>query len=465
MTAIDQVRQDGGASPVGAVLRHRREELGWNLPDVAAWLRIRLPYLEALEAGRHRDLPGSAYALGFLRTYAGALGLDAEDMIRRFRAQARELDHKPELSFPAPVPERGVPAGAIVLLGVLLVAGAYIGWYELTGHQKVLPQTVPPVPSSLTPYAERGSAATSPQVATVMPPSGQGPSPLPADRAPAAPVTGGAPVSNPQSGRGTAAQEQAAETPASPAPADHQTVAPGNGETAPAATTPAAEGSTPSVATKSASTETGSGEAAPAGIVVKAVARSWVQVRSAGKVIYDHVLSPGESWSVPADAADATLTTGNAGGVTVSAGVVTTPPLGRVGSVRRNLPLTAAAVRDGSLVEGAPAPATAEAAAPAPKERHGSGDGATPGDETGDVSKSGTGASGSPSPAAASPGTTPGGGSPAGDTGQARGDSAATVAPATHHRTAVVKPAAAPHEMTADELNARQLKQNQPGGH
>jgi len=112
-----------GASRVGAELRAARLRLGWALPDVAATLRIRLPFLQAIEDGRIADLPGNAYALGFLRSYAASLGLDASEVARRFRAEAREVNQKTELTFPAPVPDRGVPAGAVVLLGALLTAG------------------------------------------------------------------------------------------------------------------------------------------------------------------------------------------------------------------------------------------------------------------------------------------------------------------------------------------------------
>src|SRR5579875_1372906 len=118
----------GRAEPgfrVGASLREARERLGWALPDVAAGLRIRLAYLEAIEDGRLGELPGNAYAVMFLRTYAAALGLDADEAVRRFRAEAAEVNRKNELAFPAPVPERGVPAGALALLGIVFAIVAY----------------------------------------------------------------------------------------------------------------------------------------------------------------------------------------------------------------------------------------------------------------------------------------------------------------------------------------------------
>src|SRR5882757_8101600 len=103
---------EGSDAPgAGADIRAARERLGWALPDVAAMLRIRESYLEALERGRLKQLPGNVYALGFLRTYAIALGLDADEVTRRFKAEAGDLPRHSELVFPVPLPERGLPAG------------------------------------------------------------------------------------------------------------------------------------------------------------------------------------------------------------------------------------------------------------------------------------------------------------------------------------------------------------------
>jgi len=110
-------------------------------------------------------------------------------------------------------------------------------------------------------------------------------------------------------------------------------------------------------------------------VTLKAVAPTWVQVRQSadgrplGRVIYDHIMQAGDSWVVPQDAGQVTLTTGNAGGLTLEAGGVSTAVLGRKGAVRRNLPLTVAAIRDGSIAagSGAASPASAPASeSPAP---------------------------------------------------------------------------------------------------
>ena len=92
------------APRAGADLRAARERIGWSLPNMAAALRIRLQYLEALEAGRIGDLPGNAYTLGFVRTYASALGLDPNEVARRFKAEAAAVNGVPRLAFPVPAP-------------------------------------------------------------------------------------------------------------------------------------------------------------------------------------------------------------------------------------------------------------------------------------------------------------------------------------------------------------------------
>ena len=151
-----------GAARVGAELRAARERLAWSLPDLAQNLRIRAPYLQAIEEGRVADLPGNAYAVGFVRAYAATLGLDPDEVSRRFRAEAQGVDRKTELTFPAPVPDRGMPAGAVVLLGLLIAVVAYAGWYRYTGERGPA-QIVAEVP-------ERLALLTAPAVTAPEPP-------------------------------------------------------------------------------------------------------------------------------------------------------------------------------------------------------------------------------------------------------------------------------------------------------
>jgi cytoskeleton protein RodZ len=63
---------------LGSSLAAARLGRGLDLRDAERDTRIRMRYLSALEHEEFDALPGDAYALAFLRTYARYLGLDAE---------------------------------------------------------------------------------------------------------------------------------------------------------------------------------------------------------------------------------------------------------------------------------------------------------------------------------------------------------------------------------------------------
>src|SRR5215216_5906454 len=52
---------------VGRLLCSTRMRLGKDLQHIAQVLHIRYTYLVAIEDGRYEDLPGQAYAIGFVR--------------------------------------------------------------------------------------------------------------------------------------------------------------------------------------------------------------------------------------------------------------------------------------------------------------------------------------------------------------------------------------------------------------
>jgi len=363
---------------VGPTLRARREQLGWSLEDVAAWLRIRLSYLQALEEGSTRDMPGDAYVLGFLRSYAGALGFDAEDMVARFRREMGGLARKPELTFPVPAPDRSLPAGVLILLGVVVIVAAYAAWYRYGDHTHVQPQRVPPMTESMP--GVTGQSTTSPQLATVMPLPGHAPSGAPRQAPASAASVVAAPAAAPQGAPMQADPTQAQPQQSTPAPQGDdfsggatppETPAPSPAAQGPATQVPAAAPfatTTPATPAPAASLPAPVQDtAAPDQIALHASAATWVQVKGAdGHVIYDHVMQPGDVWPAPAQGGPFTLTVGNAGGLALSVGATTSPVLGRVGAVRRGIALDPATIRDGSVAVAPVIPRPARPVAPAP---------------------------------------------------------------------------------------------------
>jgi len=83
-------------------------------------------------------------------------------------------------------------------------------------------------------------------------------------------------------------------------------------------------------------------------IVVRARLESWIQITNEKKeVVFSRVLRSGETYTVPEDKG-LMLTTGNAGGIEISVNGKKLKSLGTVGLVKRDIPLDAKKLRDGS---------------------------------------------------------------------------------------------------------------------
>jgi len=165
------------AARVGEELREARIALGVSIEDAATQLRINKRYLQALEEGRIKDLPGAAYAVGFVRSYATALGLDADDAVRRFRDMSGTAVTKSgDLVFPEPVPQRGIPTGVLAALGLALALGGYIAWYQWSGRGERVVDAVPPLPPRLERAVETPDTQEIPPAPVVVAPA---PAPAP----------------------------------------------------------------------------------------------------------------------------------------------------------------------------------------------------------------------------------------------------------------------------------------------
>ena len=132
---------------VGEILRRSRMHYNLSLKEVERALRIRALHLEAIELDNFDLLPGKVYALGFIRSYADYLGLDAEKMIKVFKAQSRGRNLDPELSFLASPSEKTMPPLWLVIGSLLAFC---LVWFVLSIYKNpVIERPIPPVPERL----------------------------------------------------------------------------------------------------------------------------------------------------------------------------------------------------------------------------------------------------------------------------------------------------------------------------
>jgi transcriptional regulator with XRE-family HTH domain len=112
----------------GQRLANARTALGWSVEQAAERIKIRPEFVLALEAMNIKLLPGKAYAIAYLRSYAGVLGLPVDEVVEQFRRESaltRE-DATPQIHDPTSKPARERPWLAALALGI--VAAGFIGW-------------------------------------------------------------------------------------------------------------------------------------------------------------------------------------------------------------------------------------------------------------------------------------------------------------------------------------------------
>src|SRR6476469_4884480 len=74
----------------GAELAQAREQRGITLPELARRTKIGIDALKAIERCDVTALPGGLYTRGFLRAYAREVGLNPDDIVRRYREKFKD---------------------------------------------------------------------------------------------------------------------------------------------------------------------------------------------------------------------------------------------------------------------------------------------------------------------------------------------------------------------------------------
>ena len=67
-----------------------RNKKGISLSAIADATKISQRYLEAIERGKFRSLPGGAYGVGYIRQYAEAIHYDPDRLVEHYRAVTSE---------------------------------------------------------------------------------------------------------------------------------------------------------------------------------------------------------------------------------------------------------------------------------------------------------------------------------------------------------------------------------------
>jgi len=316
----DQDPDDSSYDGVGQDLRNARLNLGKDRREVAKELHIKRSYVQAIEDGHFEQMPASVYAYGFVRSYAEFLGLDEDQIVRRFKDEWEDLSGSTRLAFPEPPEEIRLPKGPILAFSLLLAVAVYGGWYFMSQSSRIDVEKVPDVPVRLAGDTESGKEVSGKDLTAVAEPK-----------------------TTPQAQAQVAKVDSSEPTPATSVKA----TAP-----APKIEVPApvvAEAAAPDVDEPQKYGQSNAGR-----VVVRAKANAWVQIQAdqeGGEVFLTRILHAGDEYRAPARN-DLFLMTGNAGGLEILVDGRKVESIGALGVVRRHVMLDPDRLITGTAIDG-----------------------------------------------------------------------------------------------------------------
>jgi cytoskeleton protein RodZ len=271
---------------LGERLRQQRLARGVSLQHISEQTRIGIRYLEALEAGDFKQLPGAIFARSFVRQYVAIIGTDATPLEAELQQIFPSEDVLPSADFTSstltanlkndtllaangPIWRR-LPLTAISLVTALLVSSVlYVGWQRVVLISETSEQP-PAIPISKAPAGKQPAVHADP------------------------------PVSSPSVVPAAANSVPAAETPAKTS--TELQAPPRNGGTAMAVRVVASE-------------------------------KTWVSIAANGRFLFSGILQPYEERTVTG-VEFARMVVGNSTGVDIQADGRSIGPIGPQGSVR-----------------------------------------------------------------------------------------------------------------------------------
>lgn len=145
---------------VGAFLRRVREQADISLQQVAQDLKLRSGHLRAIEEGLFEALPERAYLLGYVKTYANYLNLDAEQVIIQFKAELGEPPEPQSYQLPEASPPARLPRWSVRVIMALIAFLLAIGVYFYASADSTISSFEEPLPPRLKAFLQDDAYGT-----------------------------------------------------------------------------------------------------------------------------------------------------------------------------------------------------------------------------------------------------------------------------------------------------------------
>ena len=291
--AINEAFDNVELSTVGKLCLDARLNKGITQEQAGALLKVRVKIIKDFEDGENIDLPGLAYKVGFVRSYARLLDLDGDSLVQEFKEGLELNSFKEEYKFLTPELNKNnfLPIGAVVSVFIAILS--YTGWYYSDRSNKIEHIAVKKIED----ISEKTAEIDNNSYVIIE-------------------------------------EDFSNNLPSSKINNDVNTVQEVNLKTN------LNEDKVESMISKNTELSATANERDPSTeLVLKATGNSWVEIEDMeGNILMTRLMRPGETYVVP-DINGLTFNTGNAGALSLSQGDVIVPKLGEVGEIITAQPL------------------------------------------------------------------------------------------------------------------------------
>lgn len=325
---------------IGQALQAERACQNLTCADISNQLRIPQRYIEHIEAGATDQLPAMTYVIGYVRSYANLLKLDAASICADLKKSLTADENNPQFDFVDQRLDQKANSGRTALAALIAGVLIYGGWYAFSTGLILAPQdqsseqpielalnaetkVEDEVEATFTKVAPRPVTEVVTETAEVTPEVT--PEILPYQEE----------LSNDAANNETAiaASETSEQPPFTPPVIEPQAEDVVTEELA------SVEESLESDVQPRVTDAVATNRIPEEEIILKATANSWVEVtRADGSAVSQRLMRTGERYVVPGGD-DLFLTTGNAGGLEIQLGDAEPVVLGGWGEALRELPL------------------------------------------------------------------------------------------------------------------------------
>ena len=116
---------------IGSLFIDARVKKGLTQEDASKILKVRISAIKQIESDEELRSLGSAYRLGFLRSYAKLVDLDPENIIKNYKSSNSEKNIKFDYNFPSVRKEKKSLFPIVALCTFLFSLVIYSSWYYL----------------------------------------------------------------------------------------------------------------------------------------------------------------------------------------------------------------------------------------------------------------------------------------------------------------------------------------------